>query len=74
MIVEKVENMSDIYTMGIDIGSTSSKCVVLKNGKDLVSSGVVNLGAGTKGADQVIEKVLADCGIKFEDLNVIVST
>ena len=74
MIVEKVENMSDIYTMGIDIGSTSSKCVVLKNGKDLVSSGVVNLGAGTKGADQVIEKVLADCGIKFEALNVIVST
>ena len=31
--------MSDIYTMGIDIGSTSSKCVVLKNGKDLVSTG-----------------------------------
>lgn len=66
--------MSNIYTMGIDIGSTSSKCVILKDGKEIVSEGVVNLGAGTKGADRVIEEVTNKLGIKFEDINVIVST
>jgi len=66
--------MSDIYTMGIDIGSTSSKCVILKNGKEVVSEGVVNLGAGTKGADQVIDQVTKAINITYEDINVIVST
>ena len=27
--------MSSVYTMGIDIGSTSSKCVIMKDGKDV---------------------------------------
>lgn len=66
--------MSDIFTLGIDIGSTSSKCVMLKNGKVIVGEGVVNLGAGTKGADQVIEQVIEQSGVKFEDIDVIVST
>lgn len=66
--------MRDIYTMGIDIGSTSSKCVILKNGKEIASEGVVNLGAGTKGADQVIERVTSEIGLTLEDIDVIVST
>lgn len=66
--------MKDIFTLGIDIGSTSSKCVMLKNGKDIVGEGVVNLGAGTKGADQVIAEVTTKSGVKFEDIDVIVST
>ncbi|MBC2575470.1 acyl-CoA dehydratase activase [Peptostreptococcus canis] len=66
--------MSDIYTMGIDIGSTSSKCVILKNGKEVISEGVVNLGAGTKGADQVIDEVLKKANLTYEDIDVIVST
>lgn len=66
--------MKEIYTMGIDIGSTSSKCVILKDGKDIISEGVVNLGAGTKGADQVIDEVTKNIGITLEDIDVIVST
>lgn len=66
--------MKDILTMGIDIGSTSSKCVVLKNGKEILSEGVVNLGAGTKGSDLVIEQVLNKAGIKYDDLDAVVST
>ncbi|SFE25518.1 acyl-CoA dehydratase activase [Peptostreptococcus sp. D1] len=66
--------MSDIYTMGIDIGSTSSKCVILKNGKEVVSKGVVNLGAGTRGAERVIEEVTNNINLAFEDIDVIVST
>ncbi|MFA6878082.1 MAG: 2-hydroxyglutaryl-CoA dehydratase, partial [Fusobacterium sp.] len=29
--------MSAIYTMGIDIGSTASKSVILKDGKEIIS-------------------------------------
>lgn len=36
--------MADIYTMGVDIGSTASKTVVLKNGKEIVSQAVINVG------------------------------
>ncbi len=66
--------MKDIFTLGIDIGSTSSKCVILKNGKEMVSDGIVELGAGTKGADLVIEQVTSKAGISLEDINYIVST
>jgi (R)-2-hydroxyacyl-CoA dehydratese activating ATPase len=27
-----------IYTLGIDVGSTASKCVILKDGKDIVAN------------------------------------
>ncbi|WP_101772205.1 acyl-CoA dehydratase activase [Peptostreptococcus faecalis] len=66
--------MSDVYTMGIDIGSTSSKCVVFKNGTEIVSEGVVNLGAGTKGVDKVIEEVLGNLNMELSDIDVTVST
>ncbi len=66
--------MKDVYTMGIDIGSTSSKCVILKNGKDIVSDGIVNLGAGTKGVDQVIENTMKKVQLSLSDMDLIVST
>lgn len=66
--------MKDILTMGIDIGSTSSKCVVLKNGNEIISEGVVSLGAGTKGCDLVIEEVLGKANISYDDLDAVVST
>lgn len=66
--------MSDIYTMGIDIGSTASKCVILKNGKDIVSDAIVNLGAGTKGTDRVIQAAMDKIHITLDDVEVIIST
>lgn len=66
--------MNEIYTLGIDIGSTSSKCVILKNGTEVVSDGIVELGAGTKGADRVIEEVTKKAGLSLADIHYIVST
>ena len=40
----------DLYTLGIDVGSTASKCVILKNGTDLVAKSLVDVGAGTSGS------------------------
>ena len=43
-----------MYTLGIDIGSTTSKCAVLKDGKELVAHSLQTggLGAGAAVADQ----------------------
>lgn len=66
--------MRDVYTMGVDIGSTSTKCVILKNGKDIAGESIVNLGAGTKGVSLAIEEVLKKTDLAMEDIEVTVST
>ncbi len=66
--------MADIYTMGVDIGSTASKTVVLKNGKEIVSQAVINVGAGTSGPKRVIDSVLREAKLSIEDLDYVVST
>ena len=38
-----------MLTMGVDIGSTSSKAVVLKDGKELMAEKVVPIGTGPVG-------------------------
>ena len=44
--------MSGIYTLGIDVGSTASKCIVLKDGKEIVAKSLIDVGAGTSGPQQ----------------------
>ena len=45
-----------IYTLGIDIGSTASKCVMLADGKDIVAKSLISVGAGTSGPDRAINQ------------------
>lgn len=66
--------MSTLYTMGIDIGSTASKCVILKDGKEIVSKSLVPVGAGTSGPDRAITQVLESGGMKREDMNFVLAT
>ncbi|MCR1934256.1 phenyllactyl-CoA dehydratase activase FldI [Clostridium tepidum] len=66
--------MTDIYTMGVDIGSTASKAIVLKNGKEIVSQAVISVGAGTSGPKRAIDSVLKDAKLSIKDLDYIVST
>ena len=41
-----------MYTLGIDIGSTTSKCAVLKDGKELVAHSLQTGGLGTGGPEE----------------------
>lgn len=66
--------MPDLHTLGIDIGSTASKCVVLKNGNEILSTAVIPVGAGTSGPKRVIEKALWDAGIEEEIIDFTVAT
>ena len=47
-----------IYTMGIDVGSTSSKCVILKDGQEIVCKSLVASGTGTSGPDRAVAELL----------------
>lgn len=66
--------MNTLYTMGIDIGSTASKCVILKDGKEIVSKSLVSVGAGTSGPSRAIAEVLENGGLKREDMAFVLAT
>lgn len=66
--------MSDIITMGIDVGSTASKCVVLKNGKEILGKALAPVGAGTSGPERIVKEIVEETGIKIEDMNYILAT
>ena len=63
-----------IYTMGIDVGSTASKCVILRDGAEIVGKSLVAVGTGTSGPQRAIEGVLADAKMKREEMNFILAT
>ena len=62
------------YTLGIDVGSTTSKCVIVKDGQEIVSKSLVSVGAGTSGPERAIKAVLDTCGMKKEDMSFILGT
>lgn len=62
------------YTMGIDVGSTASKCVILENGTEILSRSLASAGAGTGGPKRAIQEAFAEAGLKREDMGCIVAT
>ncbi|MDF2838465.1 MAG: hadI [Evtepia sp.] len=54
--------------LGIDIGSSSSKVVILSQDQKILASHVVNLGTGTRGVQQALNQALQKAGIRKEDL------
>ena len=60
-----------IYTLGIDVGSTASKCVILKDGQEIIAKSLVSVGTGTSGPTRAIEEVLqkAKLANKFIELS-----
>ena len=63
-----------MYTLGIDIGSTTSKCVILEDGKNLVAKSLITAGTGTKGAQMAYEEVLLQAGLKEKDIVYTIAT
>lgn len=63
-----------IYTLGIDIGSTASKCIILADGKDIVAKSLIAVGAGTSGPQRAVAQVLEAAGMKKEDMAYTLAT
>lgn len=53
-----------MYTLGIDIGSTTSKCVLMKDGNEIIAKSLRVGGLGTKGPDTAVNDI-------WEDENVV---
>ena len=66
--------MDPIYTLGIDVGSTASKCVILRDGKEIVAKSLVDVGAGTSGPARAIAAVLENAGMAKEDMAYVLAT
>jgi predicted CoA-substrate-specific enzyme activase len=61
-------------TLGIDIGSTTSKCVIMCDGSDIITKQIVSAGIGTSGPDRAIGKALTESGLDMQEIHRIVST
>ena len=47
-----------MFTLGLDIGSTTSKSVVLEDGKRIVAKALRVGGLGTSGPEEVIAEIM----------------
>ena len=63
-----------MYTMGIDVGSSSSKAVILRDGSEVVAEAVVQAGTGSSGPGRVLEEIAARSGLKVQDMAFILAT
>lgn len=63
-----------IYTLGIDIGSTTSKGIILKDGSEAAASCIVVAGTGTTGPNQVMQQLFEQSGLKKEDISFTMAT
>ena len=66
--------MADRYTMGMDIGSTASKCLILINGTEIAGSAVIPAGTGTSGPGRALEEALAAASISMDAISRITAT
>lgn len=57
-----------VYTMGVDIGSSSSKVVILKDGKEIVHQLAVQSGIGDDIVYTIIKESLCKLNLKKEDI------
>ena len=57
-----------MLTMGVDIGSTACKCVIMKDGKEVITRAVVPLGTGTTGPKTVFEEAIQSANVTRDEI------
>ncbi|MBO0573613.1 2-hydroxyglutaryl-CoA dehydratase [Clostridium botulinum] len=63
-----------MYTMGLDIGSTTSKGVIIKDGEEIVASVLVPVGTGTSGPLKLIKELKEKFSLTEKDIEKTVVT
>ena len=63
-----------MYTLGIDIGSASSKAVILKDGAEITASAVIQAGTGTSGPGRVMDELFRNIDLEPQDMDFTVAT
>ena len=66
---------SGILTAGIDVGSTYTKAVILREGRDIAGRAMMNTGFKlAEAARSVYEQALAEAGLREDDVEYVVAT
>ncbi len=63
-----------MYTLGIDIGSTTTKCVMLRDGAEVLAASLVEAGVGADGTAEAVESVLVQSGLNMAAVAYTVAT
>lgn len=63
-----------VYVLGIDIGSTSSKTVILDEFQTLIASAAVIGGAGTTGPGRALDEIFMKASLSWKDISRTVAT
>lgn len=63
-----------MYTLGIDIGSTTSKCLILEDGLQIMACSLVNGGIGTPGPSDALDRVFKNSCLTYGDMNAVAAT
>lgn len=63
-----------IYTLGIDVGSTTSKCVILQDGGIILAKTLVACGTGSDGPALALAEVLEQSRLTTDQITASVST
>jgi predicted CoA-substrate-specific enzyme activase len=63
--MEQIEGIL-LITLGIDIGSTTSKCILLENGSRILGQALVASGIGTDGPEEAYRAALSQSGVAEE--------
>lgn len=63
-----------MYTLGIDIGSTTSKCVILKDGRTIVARALVKAATGTGGDTEALAAVTKEAGLARSEIAYVMAT
>lgn len=62
------------YTLGVDIGSASSKAVILNGDREVIASAVIQAGTGTSGPGRVMAEIFSTSGLRRGDIDWVVAT
>ena len=60
--------------LGVDIGSTTSKAVVMDQQGEIKGRAIINIGTGTDGPKLAVNKALDQAGLKRNDIKKCVVT
>ncbi len=66
--------MAERMTLGIDVGSTTSKCLILKNGTEIAASAIIAAGTGTTGPKRALDAALEQAGLTRGELAAVTAT
>jgi len=62
------------YTMGVDIGSITSKCVILRDGKVVTATAIIRAGTGSDGPQRAVAEALRLAALSRSEIAYAVAT